>query len=544
MKARSGWPKGLHYLLALFVCGTTTSFAQSPDVDSWVRVSQTYAMNKQPAEALDAIERAFELAPGSVDILRARATLATWNGNYGRARESYERLLKLLPGDHEAILNLARVASWAGKTDAAVDAYTRYVRLEPDAADAWIELARTEGWRGNYSAALRGLDQYESRFGSDERHAREKAAVLARAGRPDEALDILEPLLREHPDDYDLNVTRTVVLTALQRRREAAASLATIRRLQPDTPETHSAERLYRTALAPVADPAMNVYSDSSTLTIQRVAPRAATTFAGGTTLAAGSQHDWLAARQGSGLEQINGTENARHDEVWIGAAQQFGRIAVRAQIGQARTAVRDLTVYQVGADLRPADGLLLVLERDAGFFVVSPRTIGLGISQVGHRASLEWSPAIRWQVSADIREQTLSDGNHRQEFTVSPRYGLARTGLVNLDLGVTVSQLRTATNYDYGYYDPALSEFYAVTAFPYFKVRESVGVGASLAMGVQRDDFSPSFRPGGHAAIEAMFGIYSSWALKVTAAGTLNQRLGSGAFRGHTTGVTLIKRF
>lgn len=530
--------------LALLLCGPATSFAQSQDVDSWVRVSQTFAMNNQPAQALDAIERAFELSPDAVEILRARATLATWSGEYGTARESYERLVRLVPDDHEVVLNLARVAAWAGKTDAAVDAYARYLRVEPNAAGAWIELARTEGWRGNYSAALRALDEYEARFGGDVGHAREKAGVLARAGRPDEALGILEPLLHEHPDDYDLNVTRTVVLTTLQRRREAAASLQTVRRLQPDTPETHSAERLYRTALAPVADPSMNVYSDSSTLTIQRVAPRAAMTFAGGTTLTVGSQHDWLTARRGSGLEPINGTEDARHDEVWVGAAQQFGRFAVRGQVGQARTAVRDLTVYQIVADLRPADGVVLVLERDAGFFVVSPRTIGLGISQVGHRASLEWSPAIRWQISADIREQTLSDGNHRQEFTVSPRYGLARTEQINFDLGVTVSQLRTATNYDYGYYDPALNEFYAVTAFPYWKVRESIGVGASLAMGVQRDDFSPSFRPGGHAAVEATFGIYSSWALRVTAAGTLNQRLGSGAFRGHTTGVTLIKRF
>jgi Tfp pilus assembly protein PilF len=550
MRARTAGPKGLHYMLAAFlVCGTATSFAQSQaepapqDADSWVRTSQTFAVNNQPAQALDAIERAFELSPDSVDVLRARATLATWNGEYGTARDSYERLLKRLPGDHEAVLNLARVAAWAGKTDAAVDAYARYLHLEPNAAGAWIELARTEGWRGNYSAALRNLDQYEARFGGDQRHAREKAAVLARAGRPDEAIGILDPLLLEHPDDYDLNLTRTVALTTLQRRREAAASLQTVRRLQPGTPQTQSAERLYRTALAPVVDPVMNVYSDSSTLTVRRLAPRAAMTFAGGTTLAAGSEHDWLSARRGSGLEQVNGTETARHDHVWIGAAHQFGRIAVGGQIGQART-VRDLTVYEITVDLRPVDGVTLVLQRDAGFFVVSPRTIGLGLRQVGHRASLEWSPAIRWQIVSDIREQTLSDGNHRWEFTVSPRYGLARTEQVNLDLGLTVSQLRTTTNYDHGYYDPARSDFYAVTAFPYWKVRESVGIGASVAMGVQRDDFSPRFRPGGHAAAEATFGIYHAWALKLTAAGTLNQRLGSGAFRGRTVGVTLIKRF
>ncbi len=224
--------------LAFLLCGAAEGFAQSQgdrDAHDAAALSQTFAVLDQPSEALEAIERAFELSPESVEFLRARATLATWSGDYGRARDSYERLAKLLPDDHDVVLNLARVSAWAGKTDAAVDAYTRYLRVEPDAAVAWIELARTEGWRGNYGAALRNLDEYQARFGGDERYTREKAAVLARAGRPDEALDTLEPLLRQHPDDYELNLTRTIALTTLQRGRDAAAALETVRRLQPDT---------------------------------------------------------------------------------------------------------------------------------------------------------------------------------------------------------------------------------------------------------------------------------------------------------------------
>jgi hypothetical protein len=106
------------------------------------------------------------------------------------------------------------------------------------------------------------------------------------------------------------------------------------------------------------------------------------------------------------------------------------------------------------------------------------------------------------------------------------------------------VSQLRTTTNYDNGYYDPGRYEFYAVTAYPYWKAGENTGLGLSLAVGAQRDDFSPRFRPGGHATAEATFGIYDPWALKVSAGGTFNQRLGSGAFRGYGAGMTLIRRF
>ena len=273
------------------------------------------------------------------------------------------------------------------------------------------------------------------------------------------------------------------------------------------------------------------------------LAPRASVSFPSGATLAAGSEHERLSANRGSGLEQVDGAENARHDQVWVSAAQQFGSLTVRGRIGQSRTSDSDLTAYAIGADLAQGDGLRLSFERNSGFFVVSPRTIGLGLRQVSHRAGFEWAPGISWRIVADVWQQSLSDGNDRWEFTVAPRRGVARTERLNLDLGFTVTQLRTTTNYDNGYYDPSLYQYYAFTAYPYWKVGENTGLGLSLALGVQRDDFSPG-RLGGNATAEATFGIYRRWALKVNAGGIFNQRLGSGAFRGYGAGVSLIRRF
>lgn len=423
-------------------------------------------------------------------------------------------------------------------------AYKRYLGNHPDAAAGWLELARTESWRGNYGAALECLEKYRARFGAHEKYAREKAAVLVRAGRPAEALDTIAPLLLLHPDDYELNLTRARALIVQRRTRDASDAVEMLRELQPDAPETHSAERVFRTTLAPSADPGVSVYGDSSSLEVQRFAPRASVSFARGTTLAAGSEHERLTANRGSGLEQIDGAESAGHDHVWVSAAQQFAAITLRGRVGQASAAGRDMTAYLIGADLTPADGLMVSVERNAGFFVVSPRTIALGLHQVSHRARLEWAPGVRWQIVADAWHQALSDDNDRWEFTVAPRRSVARTQRLNLDLGFTVTQLRTATNCDSGYYDPSLYRYYAFTAYPYWKVGENTGVGLSLALGVQRDDFSPGFRPGGNATAEATFGIYRRWALKVTGGGMFNQRLGSGAFGGYGAGVSLIRRF
>lgn len=508
------------------------------------RLSQTYAVLQQPRPALDAIERALALSPDSVEFLRARGTLASWVGDYRRAQDSYRRLCELQPDDHDAILSLARVNAWDGRTDAAVDAYTRYLRVEPTAAAVWLELARTEAWRGNFSAAHNNLEQYRARFGVDDAYSRDVAGVLARAGRPGKALDALEPMLRQHPDDYELNLTRTIALTNQRSAREAAGALDTLRHLQPEGHDTLAAERVARMALASSADPGVTFYSDSSGLEAQRVAPRATVKLSTGTTFTAAYEHERLTALAGSELALADGTPDAQHDYTWLTAAQQAGMFTVRGRIGYEQTMAGGLTAYAIGTDFAPIDGLKLSVERNSGYFVVSPRTIGLGLQQVSHRAQLDWSPTFSSQVFVDVLHQDLSDGNRRWEFAISPRRSVARAQRMNLDVGAMVSQLRTTTNFNNGYYDPKRYEFYAGAIYPYWKVSESIGIGVALALGAQRDDFSPSFRLGGSATAEATFGIYNAWGLKVSAGETFNQRLGSGAFRGHGLGISVIRRF
>ena len=509
-----------------------------------IRLSQAYAMLDRPVDALEGAERALALSPNSIEFLRARATLATWAGEYARAADSYRRLVKLQGNDHDVTLNLARVNAWGGQTDEAVQVYRRYLRSHPDAADVWIELARTEQWRGNFSAAIESLRIYRQRFGTDDRSSREMAAVLARAGRSREALELLEPLLRQHPDDYQLNLTRAIAFTMQRRTRDASDALATVRRLQPESSETRSAERAFQTTLSSAADPGVSFYSDASTLHIQRVEPRAPVSFADGTTVAGGFAHELLSATRGSGLEQINGDERAEHDQTWVSAAHRIGEFNLHGRLGQARTSAGSMAPYSIGVDLTPVDGLRLSFERSSGYFVVSPRTVGLGLRQVSHAANIEWAPTLGSTIVAGGSYQTLSDGNRRWEFTFSPRFSVRRSEHLNLDLGGAVSLLHTKTNFDNGYYDPHKYQYYAFTAYPYWKASENIGIGVSLGLGMQRDDFSPAFRLGGNATADATIGIYRPWALKFSGGSIFNQRLGSGAFRGYGVSLSVIRRF
>jgi hypothetical protein len=65
-----------------------------------------------------------------------------------------------------------------------------------------------------------------------------------------------------------------------------------------------------------------------------------------------------------------------------------------------------------------------------------------------------------------------------------------------------------------------------------------------SGGFGGQRDDSSPTFRFGGNASIEATFGIYGRWLMKVSGSTTSNRRLDSGAFQGYSGGIVLLRRF
>jgi len=279
--------------------------AQPGDAVVYRRLSQAYALSQQPDAALRAIEAALAIEPDNPDDLRARAVLATWCGDYRRAQRSYRRLTELEPSDVGVSLSLARVSAWAGDLGEAVERYHRHLASRPDEEDVWLELARVESWRGDYAAARETIGIYRDRFGESGAYWPELAAALARGGRPARALSIIAPLLDQDPSSYDLNLIRTTALMMQHRRREARASLGTVRRLDPSRKETHSAEALLRTLLGSEATLGISAYADSDRLSVTRFAPSASVWIASGTALSAGYEHDLLEAPRTNGLGRV-----------------------------------------------------------------------------------------------------------------------------------------------------------------------------------------------------------------------------------------------
>ena len=521
------------------------AIAASPeDPALHVRLSQVYASAGQGRAALAAIERALALRPGEPEYLRARATLSTWVGEYRMAQDSYHRLQAVYPGDFDIVLALARVSAWAGDTDRAVKEYRRYLSRNASNAAVWLELARSESWRGNFAGALEALEAHRVRAGESQPYLAELASVFAAGDRPHKATDLVTPLLTESPRSYELNVTQTLALARQRRARAAFDSLETVRQLSPDDPQTRTVEHVLRTLLGSSAQAGITSYSDSDELSVRRMAPRAMLALSSGTQLSAGYERTRLAARAGSGLDRVGGGTGANHEHTWAGAAQRLGAFTVNGQLGYATGEGHVHTTYGVGLEARPADSLRFTVSHAHGGFVVSPRTVGLGLISTGERAQIDWTPTLRDQLIVDVAFQRLSDGNRRWQATVSPRRTVARRARFNLDLGASAYRLETTRDLDHGYYDPRWYEYYAATMYPYLKLRENVGLAIDASLGVQRDHTWPSFRFGGNVSGEATFGIYRPWVLKVNGGATLNGRLESGAFRGFIAGAALVRRF
>lgn len=514
------------------------------DAALYSRLSQTYAMAGYGEAAQRAIEAALALQPGKVEYIRARATLATWTGDYRGARDSYRQLAALYPEDLDIALALARVSAWAGDTDQAVKEYKRYLHANASNLPVWLELAKTESWRGNYAGAIDALDQYKGRGGETDTYLAKLAAVLATGGRPRQAEDLVTPLLAQSPANYDLNLTHTLALASQQRTKAAFDSLETIRQLSPDDRQTRTAEHVLQTLLGSSAEAPFTSYSDSDELTVQRIAPRAVVALNSGTQFSAGYERSTLDARAGSGLDALNGETHANYEHTWAGASQRVGAITLNGLVGYASADDHDSTTYGVGIDAKPVDSFRLTLSRTSRPFVVSPRTVALGLIANSERAQIDWTPTLRYQVVVDASFQDLSDGNNRWEVTFSPRRTVARRARFNLDLGATAYRLETTSDLDHGYYDPRAYEYYAATMYPYIKVRENVGLAMTVGLGVQRDNTTPNFQFGGNVSGEATFGIYRPWVLKVNGSSTLNGRLDSGAFRAFSLGAALVRRF
>jgi tetratricopeptide (TPR) repeat protein len=516
------------------------------DASLYFRLAQTYSVAREPKLAFKAVKQALELEPKNLKYLRDHATLAMWLSEYKTAEESFNKILSTLPNDSAAQLGLARVLAWTGELDEAADFYQKYIKTNPEDKIAWIEWVRVEFWRGNYPVSLKLLEDYRKKFGETENYFQEKARVLAMAMRPRSALSITYSLLEKDRENYDLNKIYTIALNNGYYLKKSLKSLDNVVRLKPNNPETEDTRLYVKTAMRPNIIPGYSYYSDTSSLSINSVLLQGGFLFDPTTRFSAGAEIDYLNANFGSGLEQINGEESAQHNHLWLGLNHRlFPSLGLYGWLGAANAvdAKEEILTYRIGGDCWPSDEIRFNLERNYGFFVVSPRTVGLGLTRSMNQFRLQWEPKIRYHIESMISYATLSDENRFWEFVFTPRRIMARTEHINLDLGIGAWLFGYRYDRNNGYYDPQFYQRYMVTSYGYWKFGYNDGLSFVLTAGMQKDNYTDRFRFSGTAELEGTFGIYRDLMLKLRG-GFFEIQLESGAHRAYAFVFLLTTRF
>ena len=517
------------------------------DAALYARLSQAYAASGKPAPALLAIQGALALSPDNPDYLKAAGQLAAWKGDYEAAHVAYLKLSRLHPEDADVWLALARTDVWQHQTDRAASAYKNYVTRRPDDRSGWIEWARTESWRGNDAGALSILDRMEKRLGAGADLSSERASVLARASRPSASLEVLHPLLSSSPQDTNLRITDTLARIGYGDERGARSDYDSLQTTtEPNRQITGLGQQL-RLAFGSLVQPSVNGYSDSDGLRIVRIPASLSVKVAPGIRIDGGYQRDILRARDGSGLESIDGASRQQVDQGWVRADFRPAH-AIQFRVGGGAadstfTSSPEAT-YTGGVTLQGGDAVRLSYDRDHNLLLISPRTVSLGLTQDTDRGRLSWSPSLRFSLDLDALRESFSDDNTRYAFRLAPRTPVVRRDFMNMDVGAAAYVFSARRNLDDGYYDPKRYEAYTFTVYPYLKFSENYGLSLFAEAGVQRDSSERTFRPGGSVIGELTLGIYNAWVLKVNGGVTNNNRVDSAAFRGETAAIVLVRRF
>lgn len=516
------------------------------DPKLFFRISQSYPSIEDAKPALAAIKRALELDPDNLEYIRAQADLATWSADYETAMDSYHRILAIVPGDAGALLGIARVYSWDGKTDEAMDTYKIYLDKYPQVQVAWIEYIELHTQNGNYAVAMELLEEYRQSFGETNAYIKQRARVFVWAQQPRRALGIVSILLPEMPDDYHLNMTRTIALRNNSQPREAVDSLAEVIRLDPDSQETESIQRYVKTPLRSYVSFLAGYQTDTDDVTIKQFSVE-------GVYVVSPETRFWLAGAQqqldaliGSGLDNIDGTGGIDYTRAWIGARHLFSSTwSLDANIGNGSVQDGDdHFIYEVGADIWPRDGLSMRLSRNQDIYAVSPRAVSLDIVRRVNQLDFSWTPNLRYTVDGLLSYSTFSDNNNRWDVALAPRRAMLRSQHFTFDLGVGAHWFGFDTDPGNGYYSPTDYRRYSITAFAGWWKNEDDGINLTISVGPYKDNTMSSYHAAGDVTIKGTVGVYRDWMLEVS--GSLSQNAGedTGAYRSRSFELKVTRRF
>lgn len=514
------------------------------DAELFASASAAHADVDQPRMALELITRATELAPDRAEYWRDRALIASWLGETTLAIEAYRRALELDPSTTSIQLSLALNEAWSGNLDQAAGNVREYLADFPDDRQAWLYLADFEIWRGNYAGALEALENYRELEGRDSAYDRKRAQALAWARRRDEAMQLIEPMLAERPDDPELLYLNTLALR--NTRPEAAMrSLEMLEEQKPDDKEVIDLGRSTRTPYRPKVALEASRFEDSDSIRMDELGLAGSIRAGLHTELSLRARRLSAEADAGTGLDPIDGSGSIDTQMVEAAIVHRLNPNAeLTVGLGQSEAdGTESLTRFKVGGRFRMSDSIALELVHSRDRVAISPRTLSLGLNRHSTEARIELSPSVSNYLEFAVSRQHFSDDNRRTGIVGAWRNATVRSQNWNIDLGASGGWTGFRDQNGNGYYAPDRYRYLALTVGAYWKITDDDGISINVAAGGQKDENMSDVEFYGDASIEGIFGIYRDWMLRLKAAYSDRQQQ-TGGFDATQVSALIERRF
>ncbi|MDO8841345.1 tetratricopeptide repeat protein, partial [Methanocalculus sp.] len=170
-----------------------------------------------PEEALVHLKHAGEQHPDDQRIWSAMGDALTADGEYLQAVKSYDRAISTGDVPADVHRGRSRALALAGKWKESCSALTDYLHMEESDLSTWFELGRMAETIGDTKTAEKAYRKASGLPGADFAHAR----TLALLGDDERALEQIEELLGENPDDIDYLRLSSSLLLRMGRYEEA-----------------------------------------------------------------------------------------------------------------------------------------------------------------------------------------------------------------------------------------------------------------------------------------------------------------------------------
>jgi Flp pilus assembly protein TadD len=170
-----------------------------------------HAANGRYSAAIGCFEKALAERPDDTQALFALAGTARDLSMFDAAENFYDRVLALEPGRLEAVVCLANLKRARGKYDESEALLTAALTADGDAPELWLTMGSTRREAGDDAKAAACYREALARRPDYTPALANLAEILADRGKPTEALELYDRVLRAEPGNPRARLNRAII---------------------------------------------------------------------------------------------------------------------------------------------------------------------------------------------------------------------------------------------------------------------------------------------------------------------------------------------